>query len=70
MRNVRNLFCWLSVVLFASVSAVAQSGPTGALAGTVTDPSGRAVPGAEVSVRGEWYAAATESSTIARRPPL
>jgi hypothetical protein len=40
------------LVCALAARAVAQTGPTGGLAGVLTDPSGQVVPGADVTLRG------------------
>jgi hypothetical protein len=40
-------------LVFVSITASAQSGPTGGLSGVVTDPSGAAIPGANIEAKNE-----------------
>ncbi|MGA8764427.1 MAG: carboxypeptidase-like regulatory domain-containing protein, partial [Candidatus Sulfotelmatobacter sp.] len=49
MQKLRSLFGFGLVVLLCAVFSFAQ---TGTIAGTVTDPSGAVVQGAEITVRG------------------
>ena len=46
-RGARSYFCACLVILFAAVSAFAQAG-RGSISGTVSDPNGALLPGAEV----------------------
>ena len=41
---------WIVVFWCACALSFAQTGPTGALSGVVTDPSGKVVPGAEITI--------------------
>src|SRR5438552_3148691 len=49
----RHLCLIFGLAFFVSVSAFAQQGSTGSIAGTVTDPSGQLVPGATVKLTSE-----------------
>ena len=50
MRKVLMLLVTLCLVVFSLNAALAQGGPRGALSGTVTDPNGAAVAGAQVDM--------------------
>ena len=56
---------WLLALLAASLFVVPlfATGPTGAITGTVTDPSGAVVPGARITVRDEGTNATREVET-------
>ncbi|MGH9630466.1 MAG: carboxypeptidase regulatory-like domain-containing protein [Bryobacteraceae bacterium] len=56
-------FATLLLILQTSVFSVAQTGPTGGLSGTVTDPAGAAVPNAQIVVRNQNTGAAREVRT-------
>src|SRR5438874_8390564 len=49
----RNFFLTAGLTLLLTVSAFAQQGSTGSIAGTVSDPSGQVVPGATVKLTSE-----------------
>lgn len=69
----RNAFRLLSAVLFAVVTAVAQS-TNGTMNGLVVDPDGRAIPGADVQVvndaTGVHYPGATNAEGIYAIPNI
>lgn len=72
--NMRRLFIGFALfaVMFASLLSGQQS--TGSMIGTITDPSGGAVPGAEVTVKNQATAATfiaqTDSAGVWRAPEL
>ena len=56
MERTRNwrwmvLFANVSILLFAALPLLAQTANTGAVAGTVTDPTGAVIPGVTVIAR-------------------
>ncbi len=53
MRTSRLLAFWMVLALFIPLSALAQTGTTGTLAGMVADPTGAAIPGARVEAVNE-----------------
>ena len=76
MRRTTALFC--SLVVFVAISGISHYGwsqeVTASITGTVTDPSGAAVPGAKVTAtsqeRGETFSAVTNDSGLYRIPQL
>ena len=59
---MRVLYCLLAVLL-AVAAAIAQVGGTGTIQGTVTDPSGAAIPGASVTATNVGTGVRTERKT-------
>jgi len=56
MKNSRRVWIWVVAIALVASSALAQV-DTGAILGTVRDPSGGVLPGATVTLtgdRGEW----------------
>jgi hypothetical protein len=49
-QKCRNAVFWAMILIILPVGALAQISNTGQITGTVLDPSGRAIPGAEVTV--------------------
>src|SRR5947209_14572156 len=62
IRFLQSFVAVLALIVFASVLASAQNASTGAVLGTVTDPSGAVVTGAEVTLT----SVATNQSTTAK----
>src|SRR5438874_4801988 len=50
-RFVFKVWLWIFVMAAGSIAALAQNTGSGTITGTVTDPTGAAVPGAAVAVR-------------------
>jgi Carboxypeptidase regulatory-like domain len=48
---MRNGFCWALFLLISTGLLLGQSGPTGGLSGTITDPTGHVVPEASIEVK-------------------
>ncbi len=53
MRTIRNILGLIFISLLFALPSTAQTGSTGALTGTLTDPNGAAVAGAQVKVINE-----------------